>query len=221
MSAERVPLGDVPTNHNASNVPGRTQVPFNARRAQRQCGPKPQEAQAPEKVFALAVSRAMGVVVVTGHGHLGASEADMLRAVLVDLIEGQGNLKVVLDASDVSGLDRSSLAVLAAAVDAAALLGGELTFADPSEAGTNALKAAGLGEAITQARECGQRALAEPPPGLGAEAARRAARSQHPAGTASHRENPWLLVAPNDEPTIYPGVTLSGATRQPRGGSQR
>jgi anti-anti-sigma factor len=144
--------------------------------------------QVPDTAFALAVSRAMGTVVVTAHGHLGASEADVLQAVLVDLIEGQGNLRVVLDVRDVSGLGPSSLKVLVAATGVAARLGGQLTFADPSEAGTGALEAVGLGDAITLTRQCGQRALTPIPPGQGDGAARRAAMAEHPAGTGSQRK---------------------------------
>jgi anti-anti-sigma factor len=184
MSADLLPLGDVPVARNAS----RLKLPSIARRAPRDCGPKPLGVQAPEKAFALAVGRAMGVVVVTAHGHLGAAESDVLQTVLVDLIEGQGNMKVVMDVRDVSGFSPSSLEVLVAATDAAAQLGGELTFSDPSDAGSRALEAVGLGDAITLARKCGLRALAPPPRGEGDGAARRAAMAEHPAGTGSERE---------------------------------
>ena len=141
----------------------------------------------------------MGVVVVTAHGHLGASEADVLQAVLADLIEGQGNLKVVLDLHDVSGIDRSSLQALVAAVDAAAQLGGELTFADPNETSIKALEAVGLGDAITPARRCSPRALAPVPPGQGNLAARRAAMGRHPAETGPRQGHPGSLVAPQEQ----------------------
>lgn len=204
MSAELLPLDDVPLGRDASSVAGRLQVPSITRRAPRDCASPPAKALAPVSAFALAVSRAMGVVVVTAHGHLGPSESDVLQAVLVDLIEGQGNLKVVLDVRDVSGLDRSSLQVLVAATDAAARLGGELTFADPSEAGIKALEAVGLGDAVTLARQCGQRALAPLPPGQGNGAVRRAAMAHHPAGTGGHREHPRSFVTPHEEPTDAP-----------------
>ena len=187
MSAELLPLGEMPVGRNASNVAGHLQVPPGARRAARDCAPAPVGTRIPETAFALAISRAMGVVVVTAHGRLGASEADVLQAVLVDLIEGQGNLKVVVDLRDVSGLGPSSLEVLVAATDAAVRLGGELTFADPSDAGSTALEAVGLSDAITLTRQCGQRALAPLPLGKGNDAARRAAMAEHPAGTDSER----------------------------------
>jgi len=141
----------------------------------------------------------MGVVVVTAHGHLGASEADVLQAVLADLIEGQGNLKVVLDVHDVSGIDGSSVQALVAAVEAATQMGGELTFADPNETSIKALEAVGLGDAITLARKCGQRALASVPPGQGNAAARRAAMAQHSAETRPRQGHPGSLVAPQEQ----------------------
>jgi len=190
MSAELLPLGDVPVGRDASSVAGRLQVPSIVRRAPHDCGPKPLKVQATDKAFALVVGRAMGVVVVTAHGHLGASEAEVLQTVLVDLIEGQGNLKVVLDVRDVSGLGPSSLEVLVAAAAAAANIGGELTFADPSEAGLRTLEAVGLGDSVTMARQCRQRApaAAPPPPGQADGVARQAAMAEHPAGTGRERE---------------------------------
>lgn len=201
MSAEVVPFGDIPAGSNAGSVMGRLQVLSIARRPFRDCGVQRREIQATEKAFALAISRAMGMVVVTAHGRLGASEAVLLQTVLGDLIEGQGNLKVVLDAHDVSGLSPSSLDVLVAATDAASQIGGELTFADPSDACLPALEAIGLGDAITLARHCGQRA---PEPALAGQdgAARRAAMAEHPAGSGRHQEFPWSLVTRLQEPTI-------------------
>ncbi len=144
----------------------------------------------------LSVSRAMGVVVVTPHGHLGASEGAALEDVLVDLIEDQGNLKVVLDARDVVGLGPSSLEVLVAAADAEARLGGELTFADPSEAGAYALRSVGLGEAITSARQCDHRPPLPDSPGQREASTRRSAMSEHPAGTHLHRDQSRSFATP-------------------------
>lgn len=204
MSVELGPFGDVPVGGNARSVASRPQVPAIGRRAFRDYAPMPPKGLVPVPAYALAVSRAMGVVVVTAHGRMGASEAGVLRAVLVDLIEGQGNLKVVLDVRDVSGFDRLSLEVLVAAAAAAAQLGGQLTFADPSGASTRALEAVGLGDAIILARRCGERARAPLPLGQGNGAGRRAAMAQHPAGTGTHREHPRSLGAHHEEPTNAP-----------------
>ena len=53
---------------------------------------------------------------------------------LADVIEGQGNLKVVLDLHDVSGIDGPSVEAFAAAVEAATQLGGDVTFAGTTSA---------------------------------------------------------------------------------------
>lgn len=91
-----------------------------------------------------------------------------------------------------------------AAADAAALLGGELTFADPSDAVIKALDAVGLGDAITLARRCGQRALPAPPPVQSYGAIRRAPMAQHPAGTGRYREHSRYLLTRHEEPTTTP-----------------
>lgn len=199
MPAELLPLGDTPAGRNASSVAGRIQVPHLPRRPPCDCAPRPPSGRVANTAIALAISRAMGVVVVTAHGHLGASDADALQAVLADLIEGQGNLKVVLDVHDVSGIDGSSLQALVGAVDAAAQLGGELTFADPNETSIKALVAVGLGDAITLDRNYSLRALASVPPGQGYPAARRASMAEHPAEAGRRQGHPGSLVAPQEQ----------------------
>jgi hypothetical protein len=91
-----------------NSVSGRAGLAFGAAcRSLSSAGP-----EASEKLHArpaLAVSRAMGAVGMTPHGHLGASEGAALEDVCVDLIEDQGNLKVVVDARDVDRLDSSTL----------------------------------------------------------------------------------------------------------------
>ncbi len=131
----------------------------------------------------------MGVVVATAHGPLGASEGAGLEDLLVDLIEDQGNLKVVLDVRDVDGLGASGLEVLVAAADAESRLGGELTFAGPALADAAALRAVGLGDAITLARQCGKRPSVPRPPARREGSPRRVAMGQHPAGTGLHRDD--------------------------------
>lgn len=127
--------------------------------------------------FALAIARAMGTVVVTAHGHLDADRGVLLEGVLVDLIEGQGNLEVVLDLRDVAAVDPSSVQVLVAAAAAAADRGGELTFAHASESVIATLAAAGLA-CVVEASGRLLRSLPAPPPDEGH---LRQAMSQHPA----------------------------------------
>lgn len=103
-------------------------------------------------MFSCAVTRVLGVVVVTVHGSLDASSCSALEAVLADLIEGQGNLRVVVDVGDMAVVDPSCLGVLVAAADSAAGRGGEVTFAHPTDSVARALEVAGLGGAISAAR---------------------------------------------------------------------
>src|SRR5687768_9691404 len=66
--------------------------------------------------FWLAISRALGTVVVTVHGRLDGTASRQLDGVLTDLIDGQGNLDVVADLWDVKTIEGDSLAVFDSAV---------------------------------------------------------------------------------------------------------
>ncbi len=144
---------------------------------------------APGSAFAFDITRDMGVVVVTAHGRLDATSGAALRAVLVDLIEGQGNLRVVVDLHDASVVEPSIIEVLVAASASAARRRGELTFGDPSDSLLAALKAIGLARAVTQTGRRRLRSL--PPPSPEADGGpRRTARAQHPAGTDGGPDHP-------------------------------
>jgi anti-anti-sigma regulatory factor len=54
-------------------------------------------AQSPAEIV---VGRYQGTVMVTVHGELDRSKADHLRLLLTDLIDGQGNVSVVIDLQD-------------------------------------------------------------------------------------------------------------------------
>lgn len=136
----------------------------------------------PGSAFAFAISREMGVVVVRAQGCLDASSGAVLRAVLVDLIEGQGNLRVVVDVHDMAVADPSSLDVLVAAAASAARRGGQLSFAHPGPALIAALDTAALAPPAP-AGSHRLASLAPPSPGPSKQWARRAAMAQHPAGT--------------------------------------
>ncbi len=81
--------------------------------------------------FGIAISRALGTDVVTVHGELDATGARHLGSVLADIIDGQGNLGVVVDLHDASAADASGLSVLAAVADKASHRGAELRLSDP------------------------------------------------------------------------------------------
>ena len=76
--------------------------------------------------LSLAVGRAMGTVVVTLHGTIDAAGAAVLRSVLRDLIDEQGNLDVVVDLRRVVIADADADAVFGQAFDWAARHGGRL-----------------------------------------------------------------------------------------------
>lgn len=103
----------------------------------------------PPSAFLFSVGRALGVVVVTVHGTLDASGCAQLEQVLEDLIDNQGNLRVVVDLLDLSRVDPAGLAVFRGAAASASSRGGELIFADPCDAVRRALEAAGLAPAFS------------------------------------------------------------------------
>jgi anti-anti-sigma factor len=124
----------------------------------------------------------MGVVVVTAHGPLDAANGAVLESVLADLIEGQGNLTVVVDLHDVPAVDAAGLAVLVASAEAAAGRGGNLTLADPWGPVAAGLEAIGLGSAVTMTHRRRLRSLS-PPSHRPDDGERRTSMAQHPAGT--------------------------------------
>jgi anti-anti-sigma factor len=100
----------------------------------------------------IGISRALGTVVVTLRGSLGRDDAEALRAVLKDLIDDQGNLKLVVDLYRLSHLDLSGVLVLRVAAGWARSRGASLRFGDPSSRLSSALRAAGLAESFLFSR---------------------------------------------------------------------
>ncbi len=89
----------------------------------------------------LAISRALGTVVVTAHGDLSGHGADELpRAVLEDLVDGQGNLSVAVDLHDVAGIDEAGVRILAWAARRVTSRGGAFRLARPPEAVIRSLR---------------------------------------------------------------------------------
>lgn len=76
-----------------------------------------------------AVSRALGTVVVTARGTLDAAGSPVLKAVLGDLIDNQGNLAVVVDLHDVTDVDPDCLDIFVTAHGWALMRGGHLSLA--------------------------------------------------------------------------------------------
>jgi anti-anti-sigma factor len=100
----------------------------------------------------IAISRALGTVVVTLRGSLERDDAETLRAVLKDLIDHQGNLKLVVDLSRLRRLDLAGVRVLRVAAGWARSHSASFRLADPSLSLSPALRAAGLSESLLFAR---------------------------------------------------------------------
>lgn len=121
----------------ARPAPGRADDPTPATQAAR---------AAPE--LRLAIARAMGAVVVTLHGELRRSTTRALSAALRDLVEGQGNLYVIVDMHDARVGDVGGLQVLASARGAVESRGGRFLLAGASDETARALRTAGLADVI-------------------------------------------------------------------------
>jgi anti-anti-sigma factor len=83
---------------------------------------------APEAHQPWPIARALGRVVLTVHGPLDDGAAPRLRGVLVDLIDGQGNLDVVVDMMFARSLDGGSIDVLVDASRRMSRRGGTLVI---------------------------------------------------------------------------------------------
>lgn len=106
---------------------------------------------------AIVVGRALGTVIVTVHGRIDLIPAAALTAVLDDLIDGQGNLAIVVDLRDVPWIDGAGVHVLASAAERIEVRGGELRLGGPSGVLADALSFAGLGRLVSVPFEQAQR----------------------------------------------------------------
>ena len=109
-------------------------------------GPAPDDVR--HQPLRLAIARAFGAVVVTVHGELDIDTSSVLGQSLEDLIEGQGNLFVVVDLRDIVVSDPAGLAVLTTARGGIEERGGQFVLASPSADTDRALRAAGLADVI-------------------------------------------------------------------------
>ncbi len=79
----------------------------------------------------VTISRAFGLVIVTLNGTVDGGLTDFVRYLLVDLIEGQGNLNVLIDLRHVKAVDSSGLDVLIEAGHRMNRQGGTLRISEP------------------------------------------------------------------------------------------
>lgn len=92
----------------------------------------------------IVIGRYRGTVVVTVHGELGPTRAAHLGNMLTDLIDGQGNLSVIVDLHDATATDAASVSVFADAAERAGRHGGVITLSEPPDILEQALRQRGL-----------------------------------------------------------------------------
>ena len=83
--------------------------------------------------FSIAISRSMGTVVVTVHGDLEVRAARHLGGLLADIIDGLGNLGVVVDLHDTSAVAAGGASMLATSADLASKRGASLSSHNPPD----------------------------------------------------------------------------------------
>ena len=130
----------------------------------------------------IVIGRFQGTVVVTLHGALDASLSAGLGSVLQDLIDGQGNLAIVVDLRDVDRADCSGVHVLGAAADRIEARGGQLRLSGPVSGVFDALALSGLTRLVDAGFEEERRPRSLERPGRSD--VRQRSMSSHPAGTA-------------------------------------
>ena len=134
-------------------------------------------------VDSVVIGRFRGTVVVTLHGDVDLRTSAALAGALHDLIDGQGNLAVVVDLRDVPRIDPSGVEVLAGAADRIAGRGGQLRLGGPAGAVFDALALSGLARLIDIPFQPEHRPWSPPPSRA---AARRTGMISHPAGKVRH-----------------------------------
>ena len=101
------------------------------------------------EVFSVSFSRSLGDVVVTLAGDLDARTAPTLADRLTDVIDGEGNLAVVVDLERLAFVDSAGVGVLADANGRLRRRGGSLTLRNPSGVAGKVLEITGLTEVLT------------------------------------------------------------------------
>lgn len=115
-----------------------------------QTAPRPASGEAPEAIGAsstlpsIVVGRCECAVVVTVDGELDTARARDLGGVLADLIDGQGNLFVVVDLHDATATDADSFSMFADAAQSAHRRGGTMRVSEPPAVLRRALELRGL-----------------------------------------------------------------------------
>lgn len=101
------------------------------------------------ETFNVSIGRALGRVILTPHGELDAAAAPILEAVVVDLIEEQGNLDVIINLAQLEFMDSRGLSVLLSADRMAKERGGTVTLSAPRPRVQRLLDLTGLAGQLT------------------------------------------------------------------------
>lgn len=96
--------------------------------------PPPNDASADEPVshFSIVIRRQLSTVVVAVHGALDTARAERLGQILADLIDGQGNLAIVVDLHDATTSEPDTLWVFTDAAERARRRGGKVLLNEPN-----------------------------------------------------------------------------------------
>ncbi len=143
----------------------------------------------------IVIGRFQSTVVVTLHGALDPGMSAELGCVLDDLIDGQGNLAVVMDLRDLRRIDCSGVEALRAAARQMAARGGRLRLAGPVGSVLDSLTLSGLASLIDTSFEDEHRRSTHERPGR--RAGRQAPMNSHPAGNTARAPATTVKNAPS------------------------
>lgn len=96
----------------------------------------------------IVIGRYRRTVVVTVHGDLDDPRAAHLGEVLADLIDGQGNLSLLVDLHDATAIDPDGVSVFADAAERVNRRGGAITLNNPPALLLEALRERDLGHLV-------------------------------------------------------------------------
>ena len=94
--------------------------------------------------FSIVIGRRPGAVLVSVHGELDLARAEQLGTILADLIDGQGNLSLVIDLHGATASHPDSLLVFTEAAERARLRGGMVRIKEPAGPLGDAIQLRGL-----------------------------------------------------------------------------
>ena len=99
--------------------------------------------------FALDFSRHGRSVTVAVSGEVDGSSSAVLRGLLLDIVDGQGNLSVALDLSEMTFIDSAGLSLLLEMHGRAVERGGTFVLRNPRPSTARCLEIAGMSGILT------------------------------------------------------------------------